>query len=322
MITAGEVLKNKRESLGRSLDQVSSDTKIQKRFLSYIEENKFSYFDSEVFLTGFIKIYAKYLGLDTNKILALYRRSNPSTEKSKSVRKKETTKKKELLNKKKFSFKSINPKTLATIIISIFSLSIIGYIGFQIYRFQTPPNITISQPTNEAEVNQEDIVVKGRVDYDTVVEVNDKPVDVDENGNFEKEISLREGSNLITVRARKNRNNTLETVETIRVRYIVKEDAIEEEDEGEEEITNLLTLEIVDSPVWIRLDLDNENQLSQVVEPSELEYTFFDNMYIITGRVNNTNIYWNNEIVEWKPTQRTGVAELTCQVVEQELICE
>ena len=77
MITAGEVLKNKREKLGKSLDIVSLDTKIQKRFLQYIENNQISYFDSEVFLTGFIKIYAKYLNLDVDKILALYRRSNP-----------------------------------------------------------------------------------------------------------------------------------------------------------------------------------------------------------------------------------------------------
>lgn len=319
MITAGEVLKNKRESLGKPLDQVSSDTKIQKRFLEYIEQDKFSYFDSEVFLTGFIKIYAKYLGLDINKILALYRRSNPSVQRELIKKEEKESKGKNIVGKKQLSFKTLDPKTLVTFILSTFLLLIIGYIGLQIYKFQTPPEITILEPLDGAEVNEESVTVKGEVDNNTVIEINDKPVETNDDGSFEKEIELKEGSNLITVRAKKNKNNTLEAVETIHIKYIIKE---KEENGEEEEESNKLTLEITDSPAWIRLDLDNENKLSQVVEPSKSEYVFFDNLYIITGRVSSTKIYWNNNIVEWKPTQKTGVAELECRIVEQDLICD
>lgn len=319
MITAGEVLKNKRESLGKPLDQVSSDTKIQKRFLEYIEQDKFSYFDSEVFLTGFIKIYAKYLGLDINKILALYRRSNPSVQRELIKKEEKESKGKNIVGKKALSFKTLDPKTLVTFILSTFLLLIIGYIGLQIYKFQTPPEITILEPLDGAEVNEESVTVKGEVDNNTVIEINDKPVETNDDGSFEKEIELKEGSNLITVRAKKNKNNTLEAVETIHIKYIIKE---KEENGEEEEESNKLTLEITDSPAWIRLDLDNENKLSQVVEPSKSEYVFFDNLYIITGRVSSTKIYWNNNIVEWKPTQKTGVAELECRIVEHDLICD
>ncbi len=319
MITAGEVLKNKRESLGKPLDQVSSDTKIQKRFLEYIEQDKFSYFDSEVFLTGFIKIYAKYLGLDINKILALYRRSNPSVQRELIKKEEKESKGKNIVGKKQLSFKTLDPKTLVTFILSTFLLLIIGYIGLQIYKFQTPPEITILEPLDGAEVNEESVTVKGEVDNNTVIEINDKPVETNDDGSFEKEIELKEGSNLITVRAKKNKNNTLEAVETIHIKYIIKG---KEENGEEEEESNKLTLEITDSPAWIRLDLDNENKLSQVVEPSKSEYVFFDNLYIITGRVSSTKIYWNNNIVEWKPTQKTGVAELECRIVEHDLICD
>lgn len=319
MITAGEVLKNKRESLGKPLDQVSSDTKIQKRFLEYIEQDKFSYFDSEVFLTGFIKIYAKYLGLDINKILALYRRSNPSVQRELIKKEEKESKGKNIVGKKALSFKTLDPKTLVTFILSTFLLLIIGYIGLQIYKFQTPPEITILEPLDGAEVNEESVTVKGEVDNNTVIEINDKAVETNDDGSFEKEIELKEGSNLITVRAKKNKNNTLEAVETIHIKYIIKG---KEENGEEEEESNKLTLEITDSPAWIRLDLDNENKLSQVVEPSKSEYVFFDNLYIITGRVSSTKIYWNNNIVEWKPTQKTGVAELECRIVEHDLICD
>ena len=85
MVTVGEVLKNKREKLKISLDTASSETKIQKRFLQYIVKNEFFPFESEVFLTGFIKIYAQYLNLDVEKVLALYRRTNPIIEEKKKI---------------------------------------------------------------------------------------------------------------------------------------------------------------------------------------------------------------------------------------------
>ena len=130
MITAGEVLKNKRELLKKSLEKVSADTKIQKRFLEYIENNQFEYFDSEVFLTGFIKIYAEYLDLDTSKVLALYRRSNPNKTTRNTSNKKEDPKPSKKLRKKP----TLEPKLVITILLGIFLLAIFAYIGFQIYK--------------------------------------------------------------------------------------------------------------------------------------------------------------------------------------------
>ncbi len=317
MITAGEVLKNKRELLKKNLEKVSQDTKIQKRFLEYIENNQFDYFDSEVFLTGFIKIYAQYLELDLNKILALYRRSNPN----KSSLKNDNPKKKLFDNtKKKKALNFLNPKSLFTTLLILFLIIIVGYVGFQIYKFQSPPILNITQPTNESEFSTEKIIVKGNTETDAIVEINGTTVEIDEEGIFEKEITLKEGSNIITVKARKN--NTLEKVETIRVTY--NKETVQETEEQEEEITkeNIITLEIFDSPAWIRLDIDNENKLSEVVEPSEFEFPIQESLYIITGRLSNTRLLYNGEILDWQTNQATGVAELTCQIQEDVISCE
>ena len=311
MITAGEVLKDKRESLGRSLDTVSLETKIQKRFLQYIENNQFSYYDSEVFLTGFIKIYANYLDLDTKKILALYRRSNPV--------KKPTpiTEKNKKIFRGKIQQNFLTPKNLIAIFLVVFLIAIIGYIGLQIYKFQTPPTLNITEPLQDSNIVSEDISIKGSTELNSIVEINGTPVKIDNSGNFEKTIELNEGVNIITVKARKNSNNTLETIETRKVTFTKKV----KEPEVAETIKNTITLEIVDSPAWIKFDLDNENKLSQVVEPSMESYTFNQKVHIITGRVNNTKLYWNNKAIEWKPNQITGVAELTCEIVNNLLTC-
>lgn len=315
MITAGEVLKNKRELLKKSLDRVSSDTKIQKRFLEYIENNQFEYFDSEVFLTGFIKIYAKYLDLDTNKVLALYRRSNPNRAPRNTSNKKEAPKPSKKLKQKG----SIEPKLIITILLGIFLLGIFTYIGFQIYKFQRPPSLEISSPTPDSEVQTEEITVEGKTDSESIIEVNGTAVETDEEGEFSYEVTLQEGSNTITIKARKN--NALEKVETINITY--SSDTQEEEEDEEEEITeNTIRLEVFDSPAWVRLDIDGENKISQVLEPTEEEFIIEESLYVITGRISNTRIYFNDNLLDWQTNQTTGVAELTCQVEEGELTCQ
>lgn len=315
MITAGEVLKNKRELLKKSLDRVSADTKIQKRFLEYIENNQFEYFDSEVFLTGFIKIYAKYLDLDTSKVLALYRRSNPNKVTRNTTNKKEEPKPSKKLKKKP----TLEPKLIITILLGVFLLAIFSYIGFQIYKFQRPPSLEITSPVPDSEVQTKDILVEGKTDSESIIEVNGTAVETNEQGEFTYEITLKEGPNTITIKARKN--NALEKIETINVTYAV--DTQPEKEEQKEEITeNIIKLEVFDSSAWVRLDIDGENKISQVLEPTEEEFAIEKNLYIITGRIKNTRIYFNDNLLEWQTNQTTGVAELTCKIEEGELLCQ
>ena len=147
MITAGEILKKKRESLGRSIEIASQETKIQKRFLRYIENNEFEKFDSEVFLTGFIKIYSQYLGLDIEKLLALYRRSRPP----KKIKKDKPTQPRWPRYKKMI----LTPRSIITILSTIFLILILGYIGLQIYKFQSPPKLTIITPSDNSTTTTE-----------------------------------------------------------------------------------------------------------------------------------------------------------------------
>ncbi|HRY22267.1 MAG TPA: helix-turn-helix domain-containing protein [Candidatus Dojkabacteria bacterium] len=314
MITAGEVLKNKRELLKKSLERVSADTKIQKRFLGYIEENKFEYFDSEVFLTGFIKIYANYLDLDTDKVLALYRRSNPNKTPRENTNKKEDLKPSKKLKKKA----TLEPKLLITILLGIFLLTIFAYIGFQIYKFQRPPSLEIISPVPDSIIQTEKISVEGQTDSESIIEVNGTAVETNEQGEFTYEVTLKEGLNTITIKARKN--NALEKIETINVTYTIDTQA---EEEKQEEVTeNTIRLEVFDSPAWVRLDIDGENKISQVLEPTKEEFVIKETLYIITGRIKNTRLYFNDNPLEWQTNQTTGIAELTCQVEEGELSCQ
>ena len=309
MITAGEILKKKRESLGKSLNIASQETKIQKRFLVDIENNDYSEFDSTVFLTGFIKIYSQYLGLDTDKVLALYRRDVPTNKISKS------SKGKHLLTKKTI----LTPKLFVSILSVLFFVLVFGYIGLQIYKFQSPPKLTITSPKDGDTVEQPNILVEGNTQIGTTMEINNTYVELDLNGNFSKEITLIEGNNLITVKARKNNNNVLETVETLKITYnkasIPTEEAIVEK-------TFKIKVVVEGASSWVKLDVDGTNRLATVVEPSTKEYDLTTNFYIITGRAANTKVYVNDELLEWKSSNSSGVAEISCSVSNESLACE
>lgn len=312
MITVGEVLKSKREKLRISLEKASSDTKIQKRFLQYIEKDIFTPFQSEVFLTGFIKIYAKYLGLDIKKVLALYRRTNPVI-----VENDTKTIPRQVIKKKIV----ITPKTVVIILVSLFAILIAAYITSQIYKFQTPPKLEITEPAKESTVEKADIIVKGKVEKEASVEINDVSVKTDENGNFEKEITLVEGNNLISIKAKKNNNNILESVETLTVKYEPKKEQEGETQEIKEKI-NKVTLEIFEAPVWIKLDIDDVNVVAQVLEPTKKEFEIKNKLHVISGRVSNTKIFFNEKELAWPATSNKGVVGMECTVSENSVDCK
>lgn len=63
-----------REEKDISLELVAEKTKIQKKFLLAIEDNCWEALPGEVYLRGFLRIYAKYLGLNGQEIVDIYNR--------------------------------------------------------------------------------------------------------------------------------------------------------------------------------------------------------------------------------------------------------
>ena len=76
--SVGSFLKQKREGQGLSLDQVASLTRIQSKFLHALEEETFADLPEQVFTRGFVRTYARALGI--NEEDALRRFSEASSE--------------------------------------------------------------------------------------------------------------------------------------------------------------------------------------------------------------------------------------------------
>ncbi|MCK9415629.1 MAG: helix-turn-helix domain-containing protein [Candidatus Dojkabacteria bacterium] len=313
MITVGEVLKKQRENLQKTLEQAALDTKIQPRFLKYIENNDFDKFDSSVYAQGFIKIYAKYLDLNEDRLLAIYRRSVPNIKLERATFRE---------TRRGLKNPAITPKSVAITLSAIFLLGIISYLGYQIYQFQTPPKIEITNPPNESSVSEESIDILGATDINSSLFINDHPVELNGDGSFQYQVTLNPGVNIITILAKKN-NSTQESVETLKINYEVTDDTDTEEIVEPEEQANTVRLEIVNSSVWVQFNVDKVNKVSQIVQVGQkYEYEVENEFSLTTGIISSTNIYFNNKQVAIN-VNSSNIGSLNCEIINKDQInCE
>jgi hypothetical protein len=68
----GEDLRREREIRGISLKEISDATKISKRFLEAIERNDHHTLPAPVFTRGFVREYARYVGLNSEEMVSRY----------------------------------------------------------------------------------------------------------------------------------------------------------------------------------------------------------------------------------------------------------
>lgn len=75
----GEYLKGIRKSKNASLEAVAAKTKININYLHAIEENRFNDLPGEVFTKGFLRSYARFLGVDEADIVDRYNQLRKET---------------------------------------------------------------------------------------------------------------------------------------------------------------------------------------------------------------------------------------------------
>lgn len=72
-------LKEAREEKGMSLDELQAATKIQKRYLTALEEGNYDVIPGNFYVRAFIKQYAEAVGLDSDQLFEEYKKDIPNT---------------------------------------------------------------------------------------------------------------------------------------------------------------------------------------------------------------------------------------------------
>jgi len=71
--TLGQYLKRERESRSVALEELARATRINLPFLEALERDDFQFFSQPQFILGFLRGYARHLGIDPREVLDRYR---------------------------------------------------------------------------------------------------------------------------------------------------------------------------------------------------------------------------------------------------------
>ena len=207
MDSLGYIFKKTRERRRLNIEQVYKQTKVQPQYLRAIEKDDYSIFSSPVHAKGFIKIYSDFLGLNSQEILALWRRDY-----SLVIKKTELETPKKLLKTNEFIV------TPSTVLIGIFTVLVVVFFGYLFYQYKSftgDPNLEIYEPQNNAIFETDVIEIKGKTDIEADVFINNQRIEVGLDGSFITTIKLNPGLNSLVVSTKNKVNRGSEKVITV-----------------------------------------------------------------------------------------------------------
>lgn len=218
--TLGEYLRSVRLDQGVAVEKAARDTHISKDYLCILEEGRYDLLPGDFYAKHFLKVYGRYLGLDVEKLLDLYKREKAVFSHTK----------KELLTQKRHPARVISRLHFllpATIVRNVLILGIVAvcllYLGMKVEAIIRPPELEVRHPLSDFLTSEKFIEVRGKADPGSEVVVNNQKAIVDQEGNFFQKISLVEGWNEITISAKKDHSRTV----------VIKRSVVVREDEGE-----------------------------------------------------------------------------------------
>lgn len=191
MQTVGQILKQVREEAFYTLEEVEKATKIRKELLEALEADDYSKLPPATFVQGFIKNYAKFLKIDSQKLLAVFRREFSDRKHTPYVMDAFSNPLDERLK--------ITPGKVVGVVVSLIIISFFVYLWVQYRNFVGAPSLIVKSPPDQLSAETSSVVVEGKTDPEIQVMVNNQKVAVESNGEFSEKIKLSSQVNIITI---------------------------------------------------------------------------------------------------------------------------
>lgn len=77
VVSLGQHLRKERELRGIELDEVSRVTRVRIAYLQYLEDDRLAELPADVYTRGYIRAYARFLGIDPERCIELCRMQTP-----------------------------------------------------------------------------------------------------------------------------------------------------------------------------------------------------------------------------------------------------
>lgn len=209
MKSIGKILQAKRIKKNFTIDDIHKHIKIHPSYIRALENDDYSVFDGKVHSKGFLKIYAQFLELDLDEILALWRREYEQSFESQD---KNSQNRINYIEKEKFVFTS---NMVFTTFFIVLIMGFFGFLYFQYRNYTDAPKIDVYYPQENQVMNNDLLDITGKVELDSEVYINNQKILFNTDGSFLTSIKLREGINTISIKAINKLDKETEIIRTV-----------------------------------------------------------------------------------------------------------
>jgi transcriptional regulator with XRE-family HTH domain len=308
-LTLGEKLKKFRSDRRMSLGDVSRSTNIQVKYLEFIEEGEYEKLPADVYVKGFLKSYAEFLGIDENVLIKMFEKEkeikkNLKLSKSKKEKGKNNFK---LLKPLKIHSFIFTPKIIIGTLITLVVIAGLVYLYKEIGSFASMPRLIILSPEQNSVIQGNSVLVDGITDRDAQLFINGQAVLVNDEGNFRENLILQPGSNTISVKAINRFKKELEEIITLQAVFQENSNAesnmaTEQANNTEEKKDDLnpegvkLEIRIDPGPVQISVEADGNLIFSGTMLTGGIQsFTAKEKIVIDSGKANSTFVKFNGK---------------------------
>lgn len=297
--TLGEKLKRLREETCITLAEISKATKIRKVYLEKLEEGRYDELPAEVYIKGFLKSYAQYLGLDSDEVLKQYAKERGV---QKSLKKIQTP----APEPKKFRppMITITPRmfTMAAFVLLVFGG--VFYFYREIGKFSQTPRLVVMQPAADLTIEGSSVEVVGITDKDNKVTINNQAIFVNEKGEFNETLSLQQGLNVIEVKSTNSFGketaksfNVSATYDTTQIAGKFKQaDENENQENKQPNDKVMVEIRVEEVPIWVSVEVDGNNvQSGTMLAGASQTFEGNNQISVTSGKANKTFIKLNGQ---------------------------
>lgn len=274
--TIGEMLKNARIKQNKTIDEIADELCIRQFYLTAIEEMDFENIPPMPYGLGFVRSYAKLLGLNSDRIVFAYRQILTGEKEPEPLYQNQQTEK-------------------STPRLKHFLLVILGLALLAAAWSVLPTNAEFEDATEENTITLPEPVIVSEeqenkaVAEEVATEQNDEDADKDDSASVEKE-----------KKADSAENKTEETKETkaAEAEKEVKADTKEEEKQAEKAVLPKMRI-VLTGPSWLELRQGRKVLLNGVYNKGyKYDLPSAEGLIITVGRPRNVQFYVNDKLTQ------------------------
>jgi cytoskeleton protein RodZ len=302
-LTLGEKLRKLRSERRISLGEASRNTRIQVKYLEYLEEGTYDKLPVDVYVRGFLRSYAEFLGVDEKILIRLYEKEN---EIKKNLEKRKTPKKekKETVNVSSFVF---TPKVLTIGLIVFLIIGGFFYLYKEIGAFASTPRLVVISPEKNYTTSGNSVTLEGLTDRDARLFLNGQPILVADDGKFRESVTVQSGANIINIRAVNKFDKEATETLTIQSNYqendnnnqpasLAGQDDVAQNQDASAQKGLGMEVRVDPGPVWVSIEVDGNLVFSGTMLTGSVQSFQADKKIVInSGKANATFIKLNSK---------------------------